>query len=289
MRNYPRLAIEDFGRQLILSGDLDPIYTALVAAEKAGDFTIPQLCRWMVAYWCYYSAGVASFLSEKEGPDFWHWMMVAAINEQETPVGGRWARGHERRHFRAKIATESVAALCDRYKDRPENMVLYIGARFDEEERLPFKTVSERAQEHRGFGPWIAWKIADMLERVMEIPVDFSDADIFMYRDPEKAALLLFEQRHPLPPGTRVKKRVVLPKVLDYLFKHFGGFSAPPLGDRPVNIQEVETILCKYKSHCNGHYPLMNDIDEIRDSAQGWAPVSSAASAFLRHMPEGSK
>lgn len=132
-RNYPRLDIESFGRHLITSGDLDPIYTALVRAEKAGDYSIPQLCRWLVAYWCYYSAAVASFLSEKEGEEFWHWMTVAARNEEETPVGGRWPRGHERRHFRAAIALNSVSSLQARYAERPENMVLYIGARATEE------------------------------------------------------------------------------------------------------------------------------------------------------------
>ena len=66
-RNYPRLDIETFGRHLITTGDLDPIYTALVRAEQGGDFSVPQLCRWLLGYWCYYHAGVASFLSEKEG------------------------------------------------------------------------------------------------------------------------------------------------------------------------------------------------------------------------------
>ena len=36
-RNYPRLDIESFGRHLITSGDLDPIYTALVRADGSLD------------------------------------------------------------------------------------------------------------------------------------------------------------------------------------------------------------------------------------------------------------
>lgn len=288
MRNYPRLAIEDFGRQLIQSGDLDPIYTALVAAERSGDFDVPQLCRWMVAYWCYYNAGVASFMSEKTGPDFWNWMMVAAINEQETPVGGRWARGHERRHFRAKNATESVAALCDRYRDNPENMVLYIGARWDEGDRLPFKVVSARAQEHRGFGPWIGFKCADMIDRVMEVPVDFDQAAVFMFKDPEKAAMMLWEQReaHKYPEGAKPKREAILSGVTEYLIKQFADLTAPPLGDRPINIQEVETVLCKWKSHMNGHYPLFNDIREINEGLKPWVSFSPAAAKFYRHMPK---
>src|SRR5690606_22507373 len=153
--------------------------------------------------------------------------------------------GHERRHFRAKIATESVAALCDRYRDNPENMVLYIGARWDEGDRLPFKVVSARAQEHRGFGPWIGFKCADMIDRVMEVPVDFDQAAVFMFKDPEKAAMMLWEQReaHKYPEGAKPKREAILSGVTEYLIKQFADLTAPPLGDRPINIQEVETVL----------------------------------------------
>lgn len=287
-RNYPRLDIESFGRHLITSGDLDPIYTALVRAEKAGDYSIPQLCRWMVAYWCYYNAAVASFLSEKEGNDFWHWMMVAAENTKETPVGGRWPRGHERRHFRAAIAVNAVSSLQKRYAERPENFVLYVGARATEEERLPFRTVSNRAQEHNGFGPWIGFKIADMMDRVMEVPVDFDNAAVFMFKDPEKAAMMLWQLRegHKYPENAKPKREVILNGVAQYLIGHFRDLEAPPLTDRPINIQEVETVLCKWKSHMNGHYPLYNDIREINTGLEPWTASCPAARAFLHHMPK---
>ena len=287
-RNYPRLDIESFGRQLITSGDLDPIYTALVLAEKAGDYSTPQLCRWVVAYWCYYNAAVASFLSEKEGEEFWHWMLVAAENTKETPVGGRWPRGHERRHFRAAIAVNSVSSLQKRYAERPENFVLYVGARATEEERLPFRTVSNRAQEHNGFGPWIGFKIADMMDRVMEVPVDFDNAAVFMFKDPEKAAMMLWQllEGHKYPENAKPKREVILNGVAQYLIGQFADLEAPPLSDRPVNIQEVETVLCKWKSHMKGHYPLYNDIREINAGLGPWAASCPAARAFLHHMPK---
>ena len=50
----------------------------------------------------------------------------------------------------------------------------------------------------------------------------------------------------------------------DELIKALGTYQAPPQMDRPINIQEVETILCKWKSHLNGHYPTGNDIAEVR-------------------------
>lgn len=286
-RNYERLRIEEFGRQLITSGDLDPIYTALVAAEKVGDLGRDQILRWIIAYWCYYSAGVASFLSEKSGEEFWHWMMVAARNEEEAPAGGRWARGHERRHYRAKIAIESVAALQSRYEE-PESMARYI-AQQEGDSPLSFKTVSVRAQEHRGFGPWIGFKIADMLDRVLGVPVGFDEAAVFMFKDPEKAAWMLWAERNPElanNPLYKPKREKVLHGVAHYLETTFSDLLAPPFDDRPINIQEVETVLCKWKSHMNGHYPLFNDIRDINHGLSPWIEAKcDTARAFASRMP----
>lgn len=301
-RNYNRLPIETFGRILITSGDLDPIYTALTRAQSVGDFSPEQVKRWMVAYWCFYSAGVASFISQHEGLEFWRWMRIAAINEEPTPVGGRWARGHERRHYRAAIAINSVKELTERYNIRPERMVELIAVRSTDPGQpfqgalgvpasLPFSVVSARAQTHSGFGPWIGFKVADMVDRVLGIPVDFDNAAVFMFKDPEKAAMMLWEQRegHKYPPNVRPKREAILNAVASHLIKTFSDLQAPPRLDRPINIQEVETVLCKWKSHMNGHYPLDNDIREINEGLRPWLGYSPAASAFFAHMPRESQ
>lgn len=293
-RDYPRLNIEEFGRQLIVSGDLDPIYIGLVHAEQAGDFTRPQLLRWLVVYWCFYHAGVASFLSQFEGADFWAGMTKAAYNtdEEPTPFGERWPRGHERRHFRAKIATDAVREFARLYPT-PEDMA-HRCAFWDVVERgyelppLAFREVSARAQELRAFGPWMGFKVADMIDRVLGVPVAFDNAAVFMFKDPEKAAMMLWENRHGhlYPAGAKPKREVILNGVTDYLIKEFSDLKAPPFEDRPINIQEVETVLCKWKSHMNGHYPLNNDILEIRAGLLPWTPYGPAASALLRHLPQ---
>jgi len=286
-RNYERLDIETFGDHLLTSYDLDPIYVALVDARQNGAYNLAQVQRWLIAYWCYYHAGVASFLSEHEGNDFWFWMREAALNERESPAGGRWPRGHERRHFRAKIATDAVEALRQRYGNQPENMVYYMYATNDQIP-LTMGLVSSRAQSHWGFGPWIGFKIADMIDRVLGVRVDFDAAAVFMFKDPEKAAMMLWEQReaHKYPEGAKPKREVILKGVTAYLEKTFAKHRAPPLGDRAINIQEVETVLCKWKSHMNGHYPLWNDIDEINNGLEPWVSDSPAAAQFLDCMPK---
>lgn len=101
---YDVLSLEDFGRRLIEAGDLDPVYTAVHAAGMEKD----QLRRWCLAYWMCYHAGLASYVSERESA-FWPIMQDFAANVTESPIGGRWPRGRERRHFRGDNAIGSVA------------------------------------------------------------------------------------------------------------------------------------------------------------------------------------
>jgi hypothetical protein len=231
-------------------------------------------------------------MSEKEGQEYWEWMMKAAVNEEATPFGTRWSRGHERRHFRAKIAVDSVTALLDRYPCYPEDMARYCAGSGGWGE--DFREVSKRAQEHRGFGPWMGFKIADMVDRVLGRPVSFDNAAVFMFKDPEKAAMMLWEEwgrdalQHRYSKGVSefaTDRETVLNTVAAYLIKEFSDLKAPPFGDRPINIQEVETVLCKWKSHMNGHYPPGNDIREIRKGVAPWLPFCPTANTFLENMP----
>ena len=70
--------------------------------------------------------------------------------------------------------------------------------------------------------------------------------------------------------------------VVLYLAKVFKWAKAPPSEDRGIELQEIETILCKWKSHMNGHYPLWNDIDEINEGLHGWGET---ADKFWLAMP----
>ena len=281
-RNYERLPIEKFGRYLITSGDLDPVYIALPnAVEDAA-----QQSRWLIAYWCFYHCGVASWLSERQGAAFWESMLEAAANASNAPTGGRWPRGSERRHFRGAAAIKAVLALEKRYGEHPEEMVKYISMDHVTRptETIPYAKIAERVKEHLLFGPWIAFKVADMLERINGVPVNFDQAEVFMFKDPTRAAEMLYRKKARLPDTAKIKTAKIIPEVVDYLTKEFSDLSAPPLRDRPIGLQEVETCLCKWKSMMNGHYPPYNDTNEIRAGLVGWG---NTAKAFLHFMPEG--
>lgn len=286
-RSYERLPIEEFGRLLLETNDLDPIYIALcglLADKKKQVASIPKIDwvkRWLVAYWCLYSAGPACYIASCAHP--WDALMLAAKNDVETPIGGRWPRGHERRHFRGKAAVDAVNDLRARYQ-HPEFFVNYVMGKGGH-----FTDVAARVKEHTLFGPWMAFKVADMAERVLKIPVDFDDSAVFMFNDPTKAALTLWRNKKGLPADARPKDAATHAKIINGVVAHlltvFQGYQAPPDNHRPLGLQEIETILCKWKSHMNGHYPPYNDIDEIRAGLEPWCKALDGAKLFMQHMP----
>lgn len=285
--SYNRLPIEQFGRHLLASRDLDPLYVAVSAAKLPE----AQLHRWLLAYWCCYHAGAASYLSHFEGKDFFDQLLVAASNVEPSPLGDRWPRAKERRHWRGGQAIKCVGSLFARYGKRPEGMVEFVAG-----EGGTFAEVSGRAQEHVLFGPWIGFKCADMVERVLGKDVKFDNAAVFMFADPTKAAVMQYEVNRNIPLLKDPKSKLVIPRgdtgvevimfVANYLIHHFKEWKAPPFDDRPVNIQEIETILCKWKSHMNGHYPLYNDLVEISEGLAPWARINPTAAKILQCMPE---
>jgi len=283
-RVYPRLSIEEFGTHLLDTGDLDPVYVALNGPDGV-DWGIERKGRFLVAYWCLYHCGAAAYLSDFQGLQFWDGLLKAARNDALAPTGERWPRGHERRHWRGQQAIASCIELTRQYP-YPEQMVVTLRAAGHE-----YAAVSAKAQEHRGFGPWIAFKICDMLDRCLDHRVNFATEAAFngIFKDPWEAAIQLWRVKalgvDRLSPMRPKVEAVAVAQVVEYLTRHFQDHAAPPRADRPVGVQEVETILCKWKSHMNGHYPLYNDINEIHDGLLAWSTTSKAVCEFQAAMP----
>lgn len=251
------MSYQCFGKILLSSRDLDPIYVMLHDANMDRD----MLKRWLLAYWCYYSAGVSSHIAEAD--DFWA-ELWRAHNE-------KWPRGAERRHFRGE--TSYKALLCLQSTDAtPEQIVDYMTGADN------FQDISRRVQQFDGFGPWIAWKVADMAERVLHLEVDFSNANLGIYKDPVHGAALVLtgDENYPINPDE-------LQGVVDDVVYVMRDFASPPWYDRSVNIQEAETVLCKYKSYCHGHYPPGKDTKEVYHGMKGWGKLSSR---LRRHLPK---
>lgn len=281
-RGYERLGWREFGSHLLESLDLDPVYCALAKVPWDEE----QKKRFCVAYWCHYHVGSACYAASFEGTDFWRVVMAATKNETPAPVGGRWQRGHERRHFRGKQGLTAVERLWKQYPF-PEAMVDYVSFAHTSVVKPTCRDVMKRVQEHHLFGRWIGFKVADMLDRVFDKQVDFDGSEMLMFDEPRKASLMVWRAEQKMPETAHPRdEELAVKMVVAHLIKHFSGYVAPPAFDRRVGFQEVETILCKWKSHCNGHYPPWNDVDEINQGLEPWLEVSTAAKGFRANMPQ---
>lgn len=260
------LNIFEFGSQLIETEDLDPVYVALWNAQLPGS----QLRRIILAYSCLYHLGAAAKISEKTGTRYWDLLYEAAEN-----VGLKWPRGGERRHFRGRAATEAVVDLRAKYRNPEFAVENWFEA---DTPATTFTSLSGRVREETLFGPWIAFKLADIAES-LGWPVDFSNCELGIFKDPRQgAALYRFGDWKSSITDRELKE------VISELVARFSGrFRAPPRFERKINVQEVESILCKWKSHYKGHYWVGKDIYEIRRHLVGWGKT---AELLLEKMPK---
>ena len=220
-----------------------------------------QLARLLIGYLFFYHLGVAAWLSDR--PDFWDAALEAARNETLSPLGGRWPRGTERRHFRGQKAINAIETLARRFT--PTEMVEQLKLAGD------LKAVIETVNRWPMCGDWAAFKLADLMERVARGPVTFPRDVCLLYREPRSGLELVAQRMGWLPT-----------QALAALERHFQRFLAPPTYDRTCGVQEIETILCKFKASLNGSYWTGRDIHEVRKALTGWGPT---AAKMLVAMP----
>ena len=248
--------IKTFGDRLIITGDLDPVYIAIYGAQ----LTEPQLCRLLLAYMMFYHLGVAAWLSEHEGVNYWKQARAAAENLRPAPIGGRWPRSAERRHFRGIKCVDAVDWFSARM---PEDYIRPLAGLRTEMD------VMTAVKRWPMFGDWVAYKVADLIDRVYGVPLIWSTDVVLLYDSPRKALDALDAGE---PKG-------VFGRLMEYFSRH----AAPPRYDRPCGPAEVETVCCKYGSMHTGHYHVGKDIHEIRRGLLAWG---STAQRLLAAMPQ---
>lgn len=283
------MTIVEFGDALLKTEDLDPVYCALTRSNL-DQATLARVC---LAYWCFYNLGTAARIASAVRPGaYWTLMRTAALNVGTYKL---WPRGAERRHFRGAQAVNAVFELAKRYpKGAEQALEGFFGG-----EPITYASVAAATQSHRGFGPWIAFKVADMSERVFGHKTDFSSCHLGIYKDPRQGAALA---RSQWGLGLTVEETIAgkfwnEPITDDHLKETVNYYvalwrkkkaKAPPHRDRLVNVQEIETIFCKYKSYLKGHYHVGKDIHEIREAlsdTQLYVQDSGLANELFKAMP----
>lgn len=252
VKSGERLHIYDFGQRMIDTQDLDPVYSLLWHTHMDRDL----FKHWLLAYLSFYHAGTASWVCNSKGQaDYWGRMHTAAGSKD-------YPRSSERRHFRGKFATEVVARLS---KVGVPGLLQFL----DTQKTLQARDVISQVKTWYGFGDWVAFKMADIVERVGHTSVQFDKATA-MYESPRKGADLVWDLYHEPQESTAAQR---LDWSIGYLQKKFDQQLAPPRYDRKIGFPEYETLFCKFAAYHSGHYEIGEDVASVRKSLLKFAKV----------------
>jgi len=232
------LSLLDFGKRLLDTNDLDPVYVLI----HESNLNENQIRKWLLAYFCFYHVGTSSWIIDQNS--YWGAMLKAAGSKD-------YPRCRERRHFRGLNALKSVTYLKNQgleslFKPLINPNPVSVG------------DIMSYVQTWVGFGPWIAFKVADFIERLGLAQVQFYEGSIFMFDSPRKGATLAWKIINKDQAPVNQDSWAV-----NYLTEGLKSYLAPPSYDRPIGLQEAETVLCKWHSYMGGHYKLNEDVEAI--------------------------
>lgn len=247
---------QEFAEITIKTNDLDPMYSVIAGLNKYK--SRDWMGRFIMYFLLFYDAGGAARMADSiSDKDFWVYIKSYAA-EPSTK------RGTERRHFRGENARKAIEKLSNRPINQPWSVLMhmYNGTLFEGytdrmiPERSPrtyTQLYSHMTSAYAGtqFGPYFIWKLYDIFNVCLGMPISLSldEAVKYMPDEPKKSAAHFF----PMAPF-----RDAVFAVNEYIekFDH-------PVREGKCGLAEAETILCmmkgffKTKTHTIG-----DDIDE---------------------------
>lgn len=220
-----------FAVQLFEDEDADPGYMMLARA----DIPEEQKIRFLVAWVTYYNPGIAACASiAGSSKRFWEYLFL------QYPTA---KRASERRHFRGAAGRLALTNWRVQFPN-PEEMVAYL---FSD----TYFQVRGKAKHVPQIGAYFVWKFADIQERVFRIPCDFTGAESYSPKVPQIGAWMIKSEEKFWQEGC-LTVAPIYKMIYDHLNKR--QMRSPPWYDRPMNMQEAETVCCVYHQYLGGKY-----------------------------------
>ncbi len=222
-----------FARELVTTGELDPIYTmAYRARDVKGDAWVQRFLLYMLMF---YDARGAAIAAEEN--DFWKYVR----EHYDTAV-----RGSERRYFRGVAGIASYTSL--QALGTPESVFqIPFQARV-----LPEFSKALAARNIAGFGDYFMLKWADYAANVFLTGLDYKDLPRMLPGPPLKCVKSLFPDRS------------VLEGMIE-IWSWIWGMPDPFSGTKPCGLSEAETVACAIPSYLiKKRYQMGDDIKKYR-------------------------
>lgn len=219
----------NFAHRLFELEDADPGYMALARVK----WSTSKKLRFVAAWCTYYHPGIAAAACEYTGKKFWDYLFSVY---KTAP------RASERRHFRGQAGLKALRIW---ERQTPESLI-------DDMFGSTYFEVRKNLKHVPQYGDYFAWKIADVQDRVFKLKCDFTGAEMYSPKVPQEGAIMIARSH----PNIALRAELTVPRVYDTIIRYLNrlGHDAPPWYDRPVNVQEAETVCCVFHQYAGGSY-----------------------------------
>jgi len=264
-RSYKRLRFEDFCRRAIHYGDLIPIARPLWKIEDTR-----LVKRFLVAYFCFDSPGVASWCADHTGENYW--IAAKHVTDEGTicPTGGAWPIGPDRCRRMGPRATRMIEQMRERHGSDPETFI----------DQLPIRSLATLEifiMGYPNFGAASVPKIAYALNACLEDFEIVCDPSILLGRKPKSAILKIWRDRYRMSDEAKPRggAHALVLKFVEHINKELPSLSLP----------EIRILLCKWLDHMRGQYPKNHELDNVRRQLHAWSGVSATAKKLYDSLP----
>lgn len=246
-----------FAKHLKRSEDIDPIYPVLRELHSMHGLSEEEALWHSFLYVAWYnlpvSHAVFALASEPRSK--------LAYKGRITKFAKTWPTGIERRSNRGGKVFQHIEAFCQ-VTDHT-SLAEWFRNGFIEAPTLAkreanWRMINERLQAVWGNGRWAAYKHCEVLRRVHDFPVEAPDMGHRFSSGPRKGLATLY--------GELEGQGEAVIAVLDAQGRHLQErLYHMGLG---LDVEELETVLCNWKSLLGGKYYVGHDIDEMQEQIE---------------------
>lgn len=212
-----------FATHMFKLEDADPGYMLLRRAKLPD----AQKLRYVLAWCTFYNPGLAARASDFQGAKFYEFLRSVYPTAK---------RASERRHFRGRAGLKALAQWQSLYP-KPEAMIESCFGK-------TYLQVRKNMQHMAQMGDYFYWKLADIQDTVMGVPVDFTGCAKYMPKVPKQGADMIGDMENLFE----------LEEIMAVVDKHILKIPYPVKEGRTLALQESETVACVFKQHVVGDY-----------------------------------